>query len=248
MSTEVMQLLNSEMPMSNDDIVMMIEYVDWHMLNRQLPECIVYRFSRKIVDWNKQLYGEPRTLEFIITYRNRFNWDELSKSPPIWFTEYHAELFEDELNWYLLTRHAIHYSLDLLCRNTDRLDWNWITRNGIPDEAFAKRFINRIDWDCDDLDVSNLSTEFLYELECARMMEYNLHHGIDTIPRLTRFNLILSPITIQSYKPSSKIRIGGSITVSFFRRHYEDIDMEDIKKRNLLTEDIMMIVHNMENL
>ncbi len=248
MSTEVMQVLNSEMSISNDDIVMMIDYVDWHMLDRQLPECIVYRFSRKIVDWNKQLYGEPRTIEFIITYKNRFDWEELSERPPIWFTEYHAELFEDELNWYMLTRHAVHYSLNLLCRHSDMLDWHWIIRNNIPDETFAKRFVNRIDWDCPDLDVSNLSTEFLYELNCARMAEYNLQNGIDIIPRLTRFSMILSPITIQSYKPSPNIRIGGSITVSFFRRHYESIDIEEIKKRNLLSGDILEVFKNMESL
>jgi len=245
---DVMTIINSDMELSNEFIIAFIDFIDWTILTRPLPECIIMRFIWKIIHWDAQLYGRLRTIDFLIQHKNKFDWRKLSSKPPQWFTEYHAELFCNDLDWFLLTPFISGYSMNTLCLHANDIDWEWMSVNNIPNEEFARRFINHIKWDHHNLDVSNISTEFLYEFNCAREIEYNLKNKLHTKPRVNSFSLIISPIVLEDFDPNAKLRIGGSITLMFFRKHFTDIDIDEIKKRNLLTTEMQDVIHNIDDI
>ncbi len=245
-NSEWMDGFNTDGHLSDVDIIANIDRIDWAALTRQLPEGIIDRFYWKVVNWTPQLYGASRTVEFIMRYRSKFNWEDISANPPSWFTEYHAYMLEDDINWFALTPHIAGYSMGILSLHDDDLDWDWISTNYIVDEAFAIRFINHINWNLDDLDVSNLSTEFLYELDHARQEELNMRLGVSTSMRYSRFSILLESMPLRNLKRNDKIRIGGSITLMFFRKNLDRLDIDELKKRALLTADMQSVIDAMD--
>ncbi len=244
-SIDWMSIFNSDMELSNEFIVTFINYIKWDLLTRPLPEVIIERYKKNIVQWNAQMYGPLRTIEFLIEYKNKIDWIEISKCPPQWFNEYHSELFADLLDWYELTPYAINYSLNLLYLFADYLNWDWISSNNIRDESFAKRFINRIKWDCHNLDTSNLSTEFLYDVQCSRMLEYNISNGIIDEPCIAKYSALTNKSILEGFDPNNKnIRLGATITLRFFRKYIDLININELKNRGMFTQDMQTVIDN----
>ncbi len=244
-SVEWMSILNSSAPLSNDIIAMFAESIDWSSLTRQLPESIINRFHRNVINWTDQLYGAPRTIEFLTTYKNKFDWSKISEHPPTWFTECHAEIFDSLIDWRLHTPYAITYSFNTISMYALSLDWTWISTRNIPCEEFANRFLIYIEWDNANLDISNISTEFLYKLYQERLHNYNIKNKIDSHHRLTAFSMIVKSLPIKTFQPRDKIAIGGSITLMFFRKHFDDIDIETLRERKMITAEMQEVIDNM---
>lgn len=99
-----MKIFNSKMKLSNCFVVRYVDHIKWEWLTRQIDENIIDRYSRKVVQWNAQLYGEIRTYEFIVRHKKRFDWKLISINPPSWFTDVHYEAFGYHMDWNLLLK------------------------------------------------------------------------------------------------------------------------------------------------
>jgi len=237
-----MKIFNSNICLDKCFIVAYIDHINWKWLIRPLPEPIVHRFHRFIIQWDAQLYGPPRTIEFMIQYRNLFNWNYLSANPPKWFNEYHAEIFENSLNWKSLTSRAISYSMNTISRHCNELDWNWISANYAMDETFAFRFMNHINWDIDDLDVSNLSTEFLYDVHNARQTAYDIYIRHKKPEIKTRFDIMVGSMMACGFDPRAPLRIGATISFRFFYTHWKELDISELQGRKMLTDNMINLL------
>jgi len=237
-----MKIFNSSIELSKCFIVEYIRFINWNWLIRPLPEPIVDRFNRNIVQWDVQFYATSRTIEFITRYHKKINWDHLSLVPPQWFNEYHAEIFESLLDWNVLTPMTASYSMNTLVRHVDELNWNWISSNNIKDEEFAFRFMNRINWDHIELDVSNLSTEFLYNIREAREAVYNIEHGIPKSIKKTKFTMMISSNGAKGFDPESSLHIGSCISLKFFLMHWYELDLKKLQDRDMMTPEMYEIL------
>lgn len=88
-----MKIFNSQISLSNEFISKYIQHIDWKWLMRPIDESILDRHSRDVVQWNAQLYGPPRTFEFLIRHKKKINWKSVFDNPPDWFTDLHIEIF-----------------------------------------------------------------------------------------------------------------------------------------------------------
>lgn len=89
-----MKIFNSKIELSRSFIVKYIDRIEWSWLMKPIHEAILDRYYRRVVQWNAQLYGQPRTFEFLIRHKKRFNWDSLFANPPSWFNELHYLEFQ----------------------------------------------------------------------------------------------------------------------------------------------------------
>lgn len=232
------RILNSKIILSDEFIVYIAGMIDWSKITRILSEAIINRYTRYITHWDVQLYGPPRTIEFLIEHKKRFNWNKISKNMPGWMDELHTEILEDVLDWHAITQIASKtYQWNRLCMIADKLDWEWISENNIQSEEFALRFINRIIWDCYSLDTSNLSTEFLYEIYIARKSAYEFQSGLESLPENTKYSLLINESFADGFIYRNAIQLGGTISLAFLRRHFDEIDMSEIRMRKILSED-----------
>lgn len=93
-----MKLFNSNIALSKEFVIKYIDNVIWSELIRPMDEFIVKRYAYKIINWNSQLYTtEPRTLDFIIDFQSKFDWNLIRRDPPVWFDDIHFELFEFQI-------------------------------------------------------------------------------------------------------------------------------------------------------
>ncbi len=234
------KIVRSSLPLSNDFIAMISKMIDWKNMSRPMSESMVRRFKRFIVDWDAQLYGEPRTIEFIIDFKHKFNWKKISHNLPYWFSEYHMELLEDELDWEPLTPFAIEtFSINRLCMIIDKLDWSWITDNNIPSEEFATRFLNNIMWDRKYINTKNLSTEFIHDVYLARKSEYEFQKNICSSPLCNRFSILFDGMNLDTFKYKKNIVLGCSMSLIFFRKHFMDINIDDLRNAKLIDDEIL---------
>ena len=97
-----MRIFNSKVELSNAFITRHLEFIEWKWLTRILDESILDIYSHKVVQWNVQLYGPVRTIDFMVKYKKRFQWDLISKNPPAWFTDTHYFIFGQSMNWKVL--------------------------------------------------------------------------------------------------------------------------------------------------
>lgn len=236
-----MNLINSSTRLSKSFIVQFIDNIDWNHLSRQLPEPIVDRYRLRIVKWNEQLYGYPRTFEFIVRYVNKFDWESISKNPPIWFNEVHFEYFGDRMNWKHLTTQISKFPIRLISYRAADLEWSWISEHYIISEGFAKRFIDFIEWNHPRLDIRMLSTEFLYDIYTIRKISYELDKDMP-IMHISKYKKIYVNIGthwIKGFDPEQKIQIGCSISLEFAIEHRDDIEWSELITKNLLTNEMM---------
>jgi hypothetical protein len=241
-----MRIFNSDIQLTNCFIVRYIQKINWVWMMRPIAESILDRYNKSVVQWNAQLYGQARTIEFLMRYQDKFNWLELSRNLPKWFNEYHIEIFEDKLNWKLITSRVMHLHPSILMMHIGELNWKWISIYNIPNEAFALRFINYIKWDEPQLHIANLSTEFLYDIRDTRQIAYDLS-GVDKRQApLHKSTTCINNLNIHhltnTFDPSCNIQIGATITFKFFKEHYHEIDLDELKKRNLLTEEMVQFI------
>ncbi len=241
-----MKIFNSGIELSNVFIVKYINNIDWQTLTRQLPECIIIRYKRNIVNWTAQLYGQSRTIEFLNEFNDKFDWEYISAHPPSWFTEYHAEIFDKKINWKTHTPFTNGYSLNTISIHSNDLDWDWISANNIRNEKFANRFKMRINWDDEHLDVRNISTEFLYEIHCERMQDYKIANNKNVKPRTNSLGAITCTYTLDNFDPNKKLKIGNFISLIFFRKHIDELDINEIKDRNMFTEEMQTVLDNID--
>ena len=160
-----MRIFNSKISLSNEFIVNHIDHVDWNWMTRQIDEAMLIRYATRVVQWNCQLYGKPRTFEFLTTYQHKFDWETISHSPPDWFNDIHFEFFGPMMNWYHLTKFSKKMDVRMISKYSDKVDWDWISANDIRSESFALRFIRLINWDHPSLHKENLTNEFLNDLQ-----------------------------------------------------------------------------------
>lgn len=163
-----MRIFNSKILLSNEFIVKHIEYIDWNWMTRQMDESILIRYGTRIVQWNCQLYGKPRTFEFLTLNQGKFDWNMVSRSPPDWFNDIHFENFGSMMDWHYLTKFSKKMDVRIISKYSDKLDWEWISANDIRSESFALRFIRLINWDHPALHKENLTDEFLNDLQDFR--------------------------------------------------------------------------------
>ena len=88
-----MNIFNSKIPLSNEFIIKYINYIDWKYLTRILDEPMLNRYYRNVLNWNIQLYGPSRTIEFVTKFQKKINWRLISMNPPSWFDETHYFIF-----------------------------------------------------------------------------------------------------------------------------------------------------------
>lgn len=168
-SVNWMKIFNSKIELSGSFIITHARFIEWDWLIRPLPEAILQIHLNKVVQWNAQLYSQtPRTFDFMAAHRHRFDWRLISVNPPSWFNELHYECFGSMMDWKCLTPRVMNMNLGVLSLYAEKLDWPWISTNSIPGEPFAQMYIGYIHWDSPDLDVSNLSMEFLDKIKCIR--------------------------------------------------------------------------------
>lgn len=239
-----MRIFNSDIQLTECFIVKYIRKINWSWMMRPIAESIIDRYNKSVVQWNVQLYGSARTIEFLMRYQDKFNWSELSRNLPKWFNEYHIEIFEDKLNWTRITHRVMNLHSFIFMTHIDELDWKWISKYHIPDEVFALRFINYISWDDQQLHIANLSTEFLYDIRDTRQIAYDLmgksKHQEKSSKNINK-HLDTHHLT-DTFDPTAPLRIGSTIAFKFFKRHYKEIDLEELKKRNLLTDEMVQFI------
>ncbi len=234
-----MRIFNSKMELSDEFIVAHIDYVRWNWLFRPLSEPILDRYASKVVQWNAQLHSTPRTIEFLYRHQYRINWAALSEAPPLWFTDLHFELFSAFLDWARLTKSINRLGLHLIRRFADQLDWEWITKNGIRDEAFAQRFVSRIIWNHPCLDTRMLSTEFLYEVYLLRQASYQMPDGaILFVSPTKKIVAALSDRFADGFDPNDKLPIGATITKEFAIEHHYELDWTELNRRGMISNEI----------
>lgn len=209
-----MKVFNSKVVLSNDFIVSYIEFVDWKWLTRALDETLLKRYSVRVVQWNAQLYGRPRTIDFLVENKKKFDWNFVSQCPPYWFNDLHFEIFGSCMNWTHLTKFVMNMNESLIIQYANLIDWDWITVNGIRDETFAKHFIARIDWNNPNLDSRCLSTEFLFNMRKK--------FQCDT-------------------QENDYIQIGATITNTFAEKYQYNIDWMELSKKGLITNKMKQI-------
>lgn len=88
-----MNIFNSKIPLSNEFIIKYINYIDWKYLTRTLDEPMLERYYHLVINWNVQLYGQTRTIDFITKFQKKFNWTHIAMNPPAWFNETHFLIF-----------------------------------------------------------------------------------------------------------------------------------------------------------
>lgn len=241
-----MSLMNSSVLLSKSFIVRFVDNIDWDRLVRSLPEPIVDRYRLRITKWNEQLYGEPRTFEFIVKYADRFDWYKLSKDPPTWFNAVHFEHFAERMNWKELTKRISKLPMSLVSMKADELDWEWISEYHIVDESFAKRFVRLINWSHPRLDVRMLSTEFLYDIYMIRKTchEFNDDLPIMYISKYKKICVSVKVKMIGDFDPDQKIKIGCSISLKFALEHKDDICWTELIEKNLITDEMVDALAN----
>lgn len=241
-----MHLFNSSIPLSKSFIVQFVEHIEWHRLRRQLPEPLVDRYKLRILEWNYQLYGEPRTFEFVIRYASKFDWEQLSMNPPDWFNEVHFEYFGDRMNWKHITRQIAKLSWNLIMLKADYMDWEWISENYVADESFAKRFVRYINWSHPNLDIRKLSTEFLYDIYTIRKIcsEFDNDLPIMYISKYKKICVSLRMTMVGEFDPNQKIIIGTSISTQFVVEHKHELDWGELIQRDLVTDEMMEALAN----
>ena len=163
-----MEIFNSEMCLSNEFIVEHIRSIDWDQLTRPLDEPLLERFALSIVNWNAQLYGRPLSFEYLTMNKYRFNWKQVSMSPPKWFNDIHYEQFGDMMDWHHITKFSKSLDVRILLRYCGELDWDWISENDIRSDSFATKFMRHINWDHPKLNVEHLSVSFMLQLKDFR--------------------------------------------------------------------------------
>lgn len=209
-----MKVFNSKIALSNEFIISYANYIDWKWLTRPLEENLLLRYSKRVVQWNAQLYGSPLTFEFLTLNKKKFDWQLLSKCPPDWFNDLHFEVFGSYMDWKLLTKYIGRMRHSVILQYANYIDWEWVTVNAIRGETFAKHFIGKIDWSHPHLDTSCLSTEFLFEMT----------KNIDANEDSSRF-----------------IPIGATITNKFAIKYQYHIDWIELSKKGLITSEMKTI-------
>ncbi len=238
-----MRIFNSDMQLSSCFITEHINEINWNWLMRPLPEAVIDRYHKQVVQWNVQMYAPTRTIEFVMKYQNNLNWEALSQNLPQWFNEYHVELFEDKLNWKHITSRVVktlHPSI--LYQHIYDLDWEWITVNYIPDEQFAQTHINRILWDHPQLNTNNLSTEFLYDITDTRRIAFDMNRSqkkLNSDSEEAADMHLHGKKLAQGFNPSAKVRIGATVGFKFFCKHWKELDIGELERKQLITKEMI---------
>ena len=74
-----MNIFNSKIVLSNEFIIKFLDYIDWKYLTRALDESMLERYSRYVLNWNIQLYGPPRTFEFMAIQEQQTQIEDLQQ-------------------------------------------------------------------------------------------------------------------------------------------------------------------------
>lgn len=151
-----MRIFNSKIILSNSFIINHIQFVKWKWMMRVLDEEFIHRYKSNIIQWNAQLYGPSRTFEFLFEYQDKFDWIAISKNPPQWFENIHFQVFGHLMSWKDLSKFIDRMDFNTITMYAYDLDWEWITKHGIRDDAFAKRFYRLINWKHPQIDKSKL--------------------------------------------------------------------------------------------
>ena len=241
----MMQIFNnSEIELSKAFIVGNIDHVEWKCMTRQLPEPIIDRYALRVINWNAQLYGQLRTYEFIVRHCDRFDWKRISLNPPNWFSDIHFEVFGHLMDWKCLSRFSKKIDARILFDHADELDWDIISMNDIRSESFATIYLNKINWDHPQLDVSCLSTEFLYDVYQVR----HLAHDVRTSPTMVNIPYV-NPLSIRMQLKladglvlDAPPRIGATVSAEFMMEHGHELDWEELNSKGLLTDEFVELL------
>lgn len=229
-----MRVFNSDVRLSDAFIVAHVDRIDWRWLMRPLSEPLIERYQRRVVQWDAQLYGESRTIEFLIQHQDHFNWEHLSAHPPAWFNEYHAEIFDERIDWFAFTSSLTQYSVGVLMRHSDELDWAWITAHAIRGEGFAFMFMRHIVWDQPMLDVSNLSSEFLYDVHAAQSAIVHEEPQKNLPCRVRRVRRFVNRLgDVDRIMP---VRMGATTSMEFIVDHLEELDSAEPKRQGRMPD------------
>lgn len=235
-----MKIFNSQIVLSNCFVIKYITKIKWEWLTRQLDESILIRYKTLVKQWNSQLYGSTRTFEFVKMFAEKFEWSDISKNPPHWFSDIHFEQFGHLMDWnYVTTRCYRKISVSTLQKYCNQINWGWITRNDIRGEQFAQRFLQWIDWDDPFLDVSNLSTEFLYDIYEIRESVYELYGKKKKCHPIESNNLLS---VANNFHPKTFKTIGATISTTFFMKHKNSFDWVELDRRGLLTGEMFSTI------
>lgn len=219
-----MRIFNSRVQLSNEFIIEYVEFIDWNWLTRLLDESLLNRYYKRVIQWNAQLYGPVRTFEFMAIHSHRFDWNLLSHSPPAWFTDIHFDAFGDGMDWNKLTKSSKRMGVNVISKYAEKMDWGWMSLNDIRSEAFGFRFASLIHWNHPDLDITCLSTEFLYNIS-------------ETVKLINEMRGIKLPSTHDCL-----IRIGSSISVKFAYDHQYELDWIELAKKDLITDEMRIAI------
>ncbi len=232
-----MRIFNSKIPLSNEFIIHYSEFIDWKWLTRILDESIIHRFRYKIVQWDAQLYGGIRTIEFMHAFENKFNWKLISHNPPDWFSDIHFEIFGNLMNWKSLSRFSHKMSPHIFIMYGIDMDWEWISENNIRDEIFARQFIHFISWDHPNLDVSNLSTEFLFNIKNMKKNAYHMRKKILSKSENKPQSILGSTLAL-GFDTISPLQIGATISLDFALKHQDELDWLELTTKKLITDEM----------
>ena len=207
-----MLLFNSNIHLSNKFILFYSKFIKWESLTRPLDESMIEIFKLRIRNWTAQLYVPTRSYEFICEHYKAIDWKYVSQRIPIWFNDIHFETFGHLMDWSKMTSVYNNVSSRILWLYKDQIDWEYISKHGIRSESFGLRFMKMIHWELSDLDISNLSTEFLYK-----------YH-----------DLTIDPTLDFEDENEHPIRIGCSISNEFVREHADELDWSELIKRKMI--------------
>lgn len=216
-----MKIFNSKIELSNTFISHFVDRIQWNWLIRPLDEPMLERFHLRVLQWNAQLYGRPLTYEFLVKYQDRIDWKLLSRNPPEWFNDIYYSTFGSKMDWALLAPHYQKIDCRLLTRFAGKVNWEWVSAHDIRSERFAIVHLYDINWDHPCLDVSHLSTEFLYDLYEVRRLAYKMMVWpiSPMIKPKNRLMPFLSTDLVKDYDPQEPPRLGATIGLKFAIDH-----------------------------
>ncbi len=237
-----MKIFNSKIELTTCFITRFAHLIQWQWLIRPLPEAILERYHKHIIQWNVHLYGKPLTYDFLMNYQDRFNWTALSSNPPKWFTDIHYNAFGSKMDWKKLTKHCKNIHSRLIERFAGNIDWEWVSEHDIRGERFAIIHLYDINWDHPRLDVSHLSTEFLYNLYEVRRLAYKMMYWPSS-PLITskknRLMPFLSADLVKDYNPNDPPRLGATIGLRFAFDHRNVYDWKTLCRKGLINRDTL---------